>query len=302
MTKAIFETDFTDLPLLKRGKVRDIYQIEDKLLIVATDRISAFDVVMANPVPDKGKILTQISTYWFSHMENIISNHLISTCVEDYPQPCQKYVEALAERSMLVHRTEPVPIECVVRGYLAGSGWKEYQEKGEMCGIRLPTGLVESDRLPTAIFTPATKEEAGLHDINITFKEMQAKVGKELSERLREVSLQIYERARRIAEDKGIMIADTKLEFGLIDGKLILIDELLTPDSSRFWPADQYQPGRPQHSFDKQFLRDYLLSTAWDQSPPPPALPPEIIAMTRERYLEALQRLVGTARSPSPRN
>lgn len=291
--KIIYETNFPDLALLKRGKVRDVYEVADKLLIVATDRVSAFDVIMADPIPGKGKILTEISTSWFRLMEDVIPNHLVSTRVEAYPPPCSKYAEELEGRSMLVYRADPVPIECVVRGYLAGSGWKEYQENGKICGITLPKGLVESAQLPAPIFTPSTKEEVGSHDINITFEEMVQKIGKGLAERLREVTLTIYDRARRIAEAKGIIIADTKLEFGLRDGELILIDELLTPDSSRFWPAEDYRPGGAQHSFDKQFLRDYLLTLDWNQSPPPPPLPKAIVAKTRERYLEALQRLIG---------
>ena len=226
-------------------------------------------------------------------MEEVVPNHLISTRVEDYPPPCGEYAAELEGRSMLVLRTDPIPIECVARGYLSGSGWKEYQESGKICGITLPKGLVESAKLPEPIFTPATKEEVGDHDINITFEETVKRIGKGLSERLREITLTIYERARSMAEAKGIIIADTKLEFGLLDGELILIDELLTPDSSRFWPADEYQPGGPQHAFDKQFLRDYLLTLDWDKSPPPPPLPPDIVAKTRERYEEALKRLVG---------
>jgi phosphoribosylaminoimidazole-succinocarboxamide synthase len=293
MEKAIYETHFPDLTLFKRGKVRDVYEVADKLLIVATDRVSAFDVIMADPIPGKGRVLTEISTAWFRAMEEVIPNHLISTRVEDYPPPCGEYAAELEGRSMLVRRTEPVPIECVVRGYLAGSGWKEYQESEKICGIKLPAGLIESSKLPEPIFTPATKEEVGDHDINITFEDMIKRIGKNLSEQLRETTLTIYERARHMAESKGIIIADTKLEFGLLDGKLILIDELLTPDSSRFWPADDYQPGRPQHAFDKQFLRDYLLTLDWDKSPPPPPLPPDIVAKTRERYEEALRRLTG---------
>ena len=293
MEKAIYETHFPELTLFKRGKVRDVYEVADKLLIVATDRVSAFDVIMADPIPGKGRILTEISTAWFRAMEEVIPNHLISTRVEDYPPPCGEYAAELEGRSMLVRRTEPVPIECVARGYLAGSGWKEYQESGKICGIKLPAGLIESSKLPEPIFTPATKEEVGDHDINITFEDMIKRIGKNLSEQLREITLTIYERARRMAESKGIIIADTKLEFGLLDGKLILIDELITPDSSRFWPADDYQPGRPQHAFDKQFLRDYLLTLDWDKSPPPPPLPPDIVAKTRERYEEALRRLTG---------
>jgi phosphoribosylaminoimidazole-succinocarboxamide synthase len=293
MSKIVIETTFPDLQLLKRGKVRDVYEIADKLLIVATDRISAFDVIMADPIPGKGRILTQISAYWFHAMEDIIPNHLISTRIEDYPPVCRPYKDMLEGRSMLVERSEPLPIECVARGYLAGSGWSEYQRSGEVCGIKLPTGLVESARLPQPIFTPATKEEVGSHDINISFEEMRKRIGDKAAEGLRETTLAIYDRACRIAEAKGIIIADTKLEFGMRGGELILIDELLTPDSSRFWPAGEYKPGGPQQSFDKQFLRDYLLTLDWGKSPPPPPLPKEIIEKTRQRYEEALRRLTG---------
>ncbi len=293
MNKIVVETNFPDLRLFKQGKVRDVYEVADKLLIVATDRISAFDVIMAAPIPGKGRILTQISAYWFHAMEDIIPHHLITTRVEDYPPACLPYKEMLEGRSMLVERTEPLAVECVVRGYLAGSGWSEYRQSGEVCGIKLPKGLVESARLPQPIFTPATKEEVGSHDINIAFEAMAERIGKGLAERLRETTLAIYDRARRIAETKGIIIADTKLEFGMRGGKLILIDELLTPDSSRFWPASEYKPGGPQQSFDKQFLRDYLLTLAWDKSPPPPPLPEDIIEKTRLRYEEALRRLTG---------
>ncbi len=293
MSKIVVETSFPDLRLFKRGKVRDVYEVDDKLLIVATDRISAFDVIMADPIPGKGRILTQISAYWFHVMEDIIPNHLISTRVQDYPAACWTYKDMLEGRSMLVERSEPLPVECVVRGYLAGSGWSEYQQSGEVCGITLPKCLVESARLPQPIFTPATKEEVGSHDINITFEEMKGRIGDKLAERLRKTTLAIYDRACRIAEAKGIIIADTKLEFGMRKGELILIDELLTPDSSRFWPASEYKPGGPQQSFDKQFLRDYLLTLAWDKSPPPPPLPKEIVEKTRQRYEEALRRLTG---------
>ena len=291
MSKVVVTTNFPDLPLLKRGKVRDVYEVDDKLLIVATDRISAFDVIMADPIPGKGRILTQISAYWFHAMEDIIPHHLISTRVEEYPPACRPYKEMLEGRSMLVERTEPLAVECVVRGYLAGSGWQEYQQSGKVCGIRLPKGLVESARLPQPVFTPATKEEVGSHDINITFEEMKGRIGDKLAERLRKATLAIYDRACKLAETKGIIIADTKLEFGRRAGELILIDELLTPDSSRFWPASAYCPGGPQQSFDKQFLRDYLLTLAWDKSPPPPPLPKEIVEKTRQRYEEALRRL-----------
>ena len=293
MSEVISQTNFTDIHLFKRGKVRDVYEVDGKLLIVATDRVSAFDVVMDDPIPEKGRILTAISVYWFRKMEDVIPNHLIATRVRDYPPQCSRYRDMLEGRSMLVHRAEPIPIECVVRGYLAGSGWQEYQQRGEVCGIRLPSGLVEAAPLPAPIFTPATKEEVGSHDINITFEEMKERVGGRLAKRLHDVSLQIYERAHRLAESKGIIIADTKMEFGLRDGELVLIDELLTPDSSRFWPASEYQPGGPQQSFDKQFLRDYLFTLDWDKNPPPPPLPPEIVTKTRERYMEALQQLTG---------
>jgi len=293
VSKVVVTTNFPDLTLFKQGKVRDVYEVDDKLLIVATDRISAFDVIMADPIPGKGRILTQISAYWFHAMEDIIPHHLISTRVEAYPPACLPYKEMLEGRSMLVERCEPLTVECVARGYLAGSGWNEYQASGKVCGIKLPKGLVESARLPEPIFTPATKEEVGSHDINITFEAMAERIGKGLAERLRETTLAIYDRACRIAEAKGIIIADTKLEFGMRKGELILIDELLTPDSSRFWPASEYKPGGPQQSFDKQFLRDYLLTLAWDKSPPPPPLPEDIIAKTRQRYEEALRRLTG---------
>ena len=286
-------TEFKSLTLKGRGKVRDIYDLGDRLVIVATDRISAFDVVMPNPIPDKGRILTQLSKFWFGLTKEIVPNHVISTEVKDYPKDCQPYQEMLRDRSMLVTKTEVLPVECVVRGYLSGSGWEEYKKAGEVCGIQLPNGLVESSKLDEPIFTPATKAEMGLHDENISFEKMEKIVGKELAHRLKTLSIAIYKKARDVAEKKGIIIADTKMEFGIKDGKLILIDELLTPDSSRFWPKDGYQPGGPQKSFDKQFLRDYLLSLRWDKNPPAPQLPEEIIQKTREKYLEAYERLVG---------
>ncbi len=286
-------TEFKTLKLKGRGKVRDIYDLGNQLLIVATDRISAFDVVMPNPIPDKGRILTQLSKFWFELTKEIVPNHLFSTEVDDYPKDCQPYQEMLRNRSMLVVKTDVLPVECVVRGYLSGSGWEEYKKTGEVCGIKLPKGLLESSKLEEPIFTPATKAEMGLHDENISFEKVEKIVGKELARRLRTVSITIYEKAREVAEKRGIIIADTKMEFGLKDGKLILIDELLTPDSSRFWPRDDYRPGGPQKSFDKQFLRDYLLSIRWDKSPPAPQLPEEIVQKTREKYLEAYERLVG---------
>ena len=292
-SQVISTTEFKSLTLKGRGKVRDIYDLGDRLLIVATDRISAFDVVMPNPIPDKGKILTQLSKFWFDLTKEVVPNHIITTTVEDYPKDCQPYQETLRNRSMLVAKTEVLPVECVVRGYLSGSGWEEYRKTGEVCGIQLPEGLLESSKLEEPIFTPATKAEMGLHDENITFEKVEKIVEKELAQKLKSLSLSIYKKAREVAEKRGIIIADTKMEFGIKDGKLILIDELLTPDSSRFWPKDGYQPGGPQRSFDKQFLRDYLLSVRWDKSPPAPQLPDEIVQKTREKYLEAYERLVG---------
>ena len=289
----ISTTEFKTLTLKGRGKVRDIYDLGDRLLIVATDRMSAFDVVMPNPIPDKGRILTQLSKFWFDLTKEIVPNHVISTEVKDYPKACEPYQEMLKGRSMLVMKAEVLPVECVIRGYLSGSGWEEYRKTGEVCGIRLPKGLLESSKLEEPIFTPATKAEMGLHDENINFERVEKIVGKDLADRLKILSLAIYKKARDVAEKKGIIIADTKMEFGVKDKNLILIDELLTPDSSRFWPKDGYQPGGPQKSFDKQFLRDYLLSIRWDKSPPAPQLPEEIVRKTREKYLEAYERLVG---------
>ena len=286
-------TEFKSLTLKGRGKVRDIYDLVDRLLIVATDRISAFDVVMPNPIPDKGRILTQLSKFWFDLTEEIVPNHILSTEVEDYPKDCKPYQEILKGRSMLVRKAEVLPIECVVRGYLSGSGWEEYRETGEVCGIPLPKGLLESSKLEEPIFTPATKAEMGLHDENISFEKVERIVGKVRAKKLRSFSLAVYKKARDFAEGRGIIIADTKMEFGIKDKKLLLIDELLTPDSSRFWPKDGYRPGGPQKSFDKQFLRDYLLSIHWDKNPPAPQLPEEIGTKTREKYLEAYERLLG---------
>jgi phosphoribosylaminoimidazole-succinocarboxamide synthase len=292
-SNVISTTELKSLKLKGRGKVRDIYDIGDKLLIVATDRISAFDVVMPNPIPDKGKVLTQLSKFWFNLTQEIVPNHVISTEVDDFPKECQPYQGILRGRSMLVTKTDPLPVECVVRGYLSGSGWEEYKKTGEVCGIPFPRGLLESAKLEEPIFTPATKAEMGLHDENITFEKMEKIVGRERAKRLKSFSLTIYKKARDFAEQRGILIADTKMEFGIKDGKLLLIDELLTPDSSRFWSKDDYRPGGSQKSFDKQFLRDYLLSLKWDKSPPAPELPKEIIQKTREKYLEAYQRIVG---------
>ncbi len=292
-SNVISTTELKSLKLKGRGKVRDIYDLGDRLLIVATDRISAFDVVMPNPIPDKGRVLTQLSKFWFDLTKEIVPNHVISTEVDDFPKECQPYQGILRGRSMLVTKTDPLPVECVVRGYLSGSGWEEYKKTGEVCGIPLPRGLLESAKLEEPIFTPATKAEMGLHDENITLEKMEKIVGRERAKRLKSFSLTIYKKARDFAEQRGILIADTKMEFGIKDGKLLLIDELLTPDSSRFWPKDDYRPGGSQKSFDKQFLRDYLLSLKWDKSPPAPELPKEIIQKTREKYLEAYQRIVG---------
>ncbi len=292
-SQVVVQTDFKDLLLRGRGKVRDIYDLGDTLLIVATDRISAFDVVMPNPIPDKGMVLTQVSRFWFEATKDIVPNHLISTEVEDFPEVCRPYQEILDGRTMWVRKAEPLPVECVVRGYLSGSGWGEYETRGEVCGIRLPEGLVESSKLEEPIFTPATKAEAGTHDENISFGKVIELLGRERAERIKTISISIYQRASEMAEEKGIIIADTKFEFGISEEKMLLIDEVLTPDSSRFWPRDEYRPGGPQKSFDKQFLRDFLISLGWDKSPPAPQLPREIIEKTRKRYLEALRRLVG---------
>jgi phosphoribosylaminoimidazole-succinocarboxamide synthase len=284
-------TDFKDLTLLSRGKVRDIYDLNDMLLIVATDRISAFDVILPNGIPNKGKVLSQMSAYWFEVMGELAPHHLISIDTKDFPSVCQKYESSLKGRSMLVKKTKPLPVECVVRGYLAGSGWKEYQDGGSICGIPIKEGLKESSQLEEPIFTPATKAELGDHDENITFEKAKEIVGDKLAERLKEVSLALYKRGSAMAREKGIIISDTKFEFGLLNEDLILIDEVLTPDSSRFWPEDEYEPGRSQKSFDKQFVRDYLLTLTWDKTPPGPNLPEEIIKKTSERYLEAFRRL-----------
>jgi phosphoribosylaminoimidazole-succinocarboxamide synthase len=293
MSQLVLNTDFPDLKLAGRGKVRDIYDLGETLLIVTTDRISAFDVIMNEAIPDKGYVLTQISAFWFRQMEDIIPNHIISTEVKDFPAACQKYADQLEGRSMLVKKAQPLPVECIVRGYLSGSGWKDYQATGTICGIKLPAGLKESDKLPEPIFTPSTKAELGTHDENISFERMVELCGKELSEKVRDVTLAIYAKARDIADGKGIIIADTKFEYGLYNGELIIIDECMTPDSSRFWPKDGYKPGGAQPSFDKQFLRDYLETLDWGKTAPAPPLPAEIVRKTGEKYMEALVRLTG---------
>jgi phosphoribosylaminoimidazole-succinocarboxamide synthase len=289
----VYQTDFKDLNLLKRGKVRDIYDLGDALLIVASDRISAFDVILPDAIPEKGKILTGISLFWFKIMESIVENHIISSDVDEYPDVCKPYSEVLSGRSMLVKKAKPLPVECVVRGYISGSGWTSYKETGKICGIDLPDNLKESDKLPVTLFTPSTKEDVGLHDINIDFNEAANRIGEETARKVKALSLQIYKKGCELAENKGIIIADTKFEFGIYDNDIILIDEILTPDSSRFWPKDLYMPGGPQESFDKQYIRDYLISIKWNKTPPAPHLPDNVIADTRNKYLEALNKLTG---------
>jgi phosphoribosylaminoimidazole-succinocarboxamide synthase len=295
MASVIRETQLEGVPLKARGKVRDIYDLGEHLLIVASDRLSAFDVVLPDPIPDKGKVLTQISVYWFHQMADLTPNHLVAWRVEDFPQSLQRFADQLEGRSMLVKKCQPLAIEAIVRGYLAGSGWKDYQKTGQVCGYDLPAGLRDSDRLEEPLFTPSTKAEQGEHDENISVERAREIVGADLADEVAGRSLAIYKRAREMAAEKGIIIADTKFEFGLAGGELVLIDEVLTPDSSRFWPADQYEPGRSQKSFDKQYVRDYLESVGFDKKPPAPELPPEVIEGTRQRYLEALTRLTGQA-------
>lgn len=293
MTNIVFETDIPGLHLRSRGKVRDIYEAGDALLIVATDRLSAFDVVLPDPIPDKGRVLTGISLFWFAQMEDIVANHLVSSAVDDFPEPARASADQLEGRSMLVRKADPLPVECIVRGYLSGSGWKAYQRTGTVCGIPLPAGLRESDPLPEPIFTPSTKAEAGEHDVNIDFAHVCRLIGEETAEAIRRLSLSIYRKGSELAEKKGILIADTKFEFGKIGDEILLIDEVLTPDSSRFWPKDDYRPGTGQQSFDKQYVRDYLIELQWDQKPPAPRLPDEVIENTRLKYREALSRLAG---------
>lgn len=291
-SQGIMKTNYAGLKLSGSGKVRDIYDLDSHLLIVTTDRISAFDHIMPNPVPGKGEVLTKMSAFWFGKTKDIIANHLVSTNPDDFPGACAPYREELQGRSMLVKKARPLPVECIVRGYLSGSGWKDYKSGNPVSGIALPAGLKESSRLPETIFTPSTKAPDGEHDLPISRAGMENLIGAELTAKIIRTSLAIYERAVSIAEQAGIIIADTKMEFGVLDGELILIDELLTPDSSRFWPKDDYAEGRPQKSFDKQFLRDYLLSIGWNQKPPAPELPADIVLKTAEKYREALNRLV----------
>ncbi|HET9369404.1 MAG TPA: phosphoribosylaminoimidazolesuccinocarboxamide synthase [Vicinamibacterales bacterium] len=288
----VLETNLSGLTLARRGKVRDVYDLGEHLLIVATDRISAFDYVLGSGIPDKGKVLTQMSAFWFSRVGDLTPHHLVSIDVADFPAVTRPHHDVLRGRTMLVKKTEPLPVECVARGYLSGSGWKDYQKTGAVCGIGLPSGLRESDRLPRTIFTPATKAESG-HDENISEAEAGAIVGAARIERLRDLTLAIYERGVEHAARCGIIIADTKFEFGTIGDQLVLIDEVLTPDSSRFWPRDQYAPGKSQPSYDKQFVRDYLEQIGWNKQPPVPSLPDDVVIKTREKYVQALERLSG---------
>ena len=290
VSRVLRETQFAGVAPSARGKVRDIYDLDDQLLIVATDRLSAFDVILPTPIPDKGRVLTQISLFWFELLKDVVANHVLSAT--EFPAPFDKYRDELAGRSMVVRKTEPLPVECVVRGYVSGSGWKDYKATGKICGLMLPAGLRESDRLPEPIFTPSTKTAAG-HDENISFEQVVATIGEDLAKRVRAISLTLYERAAAYAAPRGIILADTKFEFGMLNGQLVWIDEAFTPDSSRFWPAAQYAPGGPQPSFDKQFVRDYLESIRWPKVPPGPELPVEVVAKTRDKYLEAFRILTG---------
>ncbi len=294
METVVTKTDYKNLKLFNRGKVRDIYDLGDSLLFVVTDRISAFDVILPNGIPYKGKVLNQISNFWFDFTKKILKNHVIAADVKDYPSECKPYSTELAGRSVIGKKTKPLPVECIVRGYISGTGWIDYQKSGEICGIKLPKGLRESDKLPEPIFTPSTKAEIGVHDENISFDQVVSKIGKELAEKVRDYTVRIYQTAADYAATKGIIIADTKFEFGIDEkGELTLIDEVLTPDSSRFWDKSRYQPGKSQASFDKQFVRDYLLSINWNKKPPAPTLPEDIIRGTSEKYLEALKVLAG---------
>jgi phosphoribosylaminoimidazole-succinocarboxamide synthase len=292
--QTVVETNLSGLKLLGRGKVRDIYEVDGKLLLVTSDRLSAFDVVLPDGIPYKGEVLTRISAFWFEKLGAIVPNHMLSTDPSEYPEAARAHAALLKGRSMLCRKAKPLPVECVVRGYLSGSGWNEYKEKGEVCGVKLPAGLTESAKLPEPIFTPSTKEEVGTHDENITFEQMKKKVDPALAEKVRDTAIALYKAAAEFALTKGIIIADTKFEFGIVDGQLILIDEALTPDSSRFWPAAGYAPGGPQPSFDKQFVRDYLLTLPWNKTAPGPALPADVIEKTSLKYREALTILSGS--------
>ncbi|PLX42002.1 MAG: phosphoribosylaminoimidazolesuccinocarboxamide synthase [Deltaproteobacteria bacterium] len=291
MSKTIFETEFPDLKLVNRGKVRDIYDLGDSLLIVTTDRLSAFDVILPTPIPDKGKVLNNLSLFWFEKTADIVPNHVITADPDQYPEVARKYSKELAGRSMLVKKAKPLPVECIIRGYISGSGWKEYKKSGTVCSLPLPEGLLESQKLPEPIYTPSTKAEIGEHDENISFEETVKLLGPELAERVREVALAVYLRGSEYAAGRGIIIADTKMEFGLLDGELIIIDELMTPDSSRFWRAETYKAGEVQESLDKQYIRNYLESLDWDKSDPGPELPPEVAREAARRYAEIVEIL-----------
>lgn len=292
LSRIILETDFPELTLHARGKVRDLYSLNGQLLLVASDRISAFDYVLASGIPEKGRVLTQLSLFWFEYLKDTVKNHLLTANVSEYPEPVQKYADQLRGRSMLVTKAQMIDVECVVRGYLSGSGWKDYQNTGAVCGIKLPAGLRDSDKLPEPIFTPASKATTG-HDENISFHEMCKRTGTELAEELRDLSIRIFKKAAEYAAGRGIIIADTKFEFGRTAQGLVLADEVLTPDSSRFWPADRYQPGHSQESYDKQFVRDYLESIRWNKQPPAPALPEEVASKTSDKYVQAYRALAG---------
>ncbi len=295
MSEAVTETNLEDLKLIHRGKVRDLYEVEDKLLMVATDRISAYDVVMGEAIAGKGEVLTKLSLFWFDFLKDIVPNHLISANVDDYPEVCQQYRAQLQGRSMLVKKAKPLAVECIVRGYISGSFWKAYLKDTTVCGFKLPAGMQESEKFPQVLFTPSTKAEQGLHDENISIEKMEELLGKEQTAKIAEICIGIYAKAAEYARSKGIIIADTKFELGMFEGELILIDEVLTPDSSRFWPEDQYAIGGGQPSFDKQFLRDYLATLDWDKTPPAPPLPVEILEKTASRYREALERITGSS-------
>ena len=293
MTTLLIRTDFPDLHLIHRGKVRDLYDMDDALLMVATDRISAFDVVMGDPVPDKGVVLTKLSLFWFDLLKDIVPNHLITADVDEFPEQCRPYSDQLRGRSMLVKKAKPLPVECIVRGYISGSFWEAYLKNREVCGVTFPEGMIESQQLASPIFTPSTKADQGAHDENISMAQMGELLGVEQTGQIADISTRLYEKAADYARERGIIIADTKFELGWHDGQLLLIDEVLTPDSSRFWPLDQYLPGSGQPSYDKQFLRDYLLTLSWDKTPPPPKLPQDIIDKTGARYREAVEKIIG---------
>jgi phosphoribosylaminoimidazole-succinocarboxamide synthase len=298
LDKTLRITDLPGIPLFRRGKVRDVYDLGEKLLVISTDRISCFDVVLPTCIPHKGEILTRISLFWFDYTKDIVQNHLISADIDDYPANLKQYESILKGRSMLVKKARPLPVECIVRGYLSGSGWKEYQKSQSVCGVKLPAGLKESSKLPEPIFTPSTKEEVG-HDINVSQEHVEGKLGKGVTEELARLSIALYKKASTFAESKGIIIADTKFEFGMYDGKIMLIDEILTPDSSRFWPKDKFEPGRSQPSFDKQFVRDYLETLDWDKTPPGPELPLDITERTSAKYRNMLKLFLGSDITPA---